>query len=192
MVVLFSTLISKHGWIDSETGEYEKVTTENFAGWVQLINHLDEINLLSMLFCNDAPVKTADVYSLAVLLKNTNKSIWVQPYSEDSVEYLISLAEAAAGGSKELAVNPVVSMIVCSLTPRTFKTMDIEAIIRSARAGVPIQACSLPGAGGTSPVTSPGTVLLAATEILAMTAIAQAVKPGAPVVACPPARTGTA
>jgi trimethylamine:corrinoid methyltransferase-like protein len=174
-----------HGWIDPETGEYEKVTTENFAGWVRLINHLDEINLLSMLFCNDTPVETADVYSLAVLLKNTSKSIWVQPYSGGSVEYLISLAKAAAGGSKELAVNPVVSMIVCSLTPRTIKTMDIEAIVKSAKAGVPIQACSLPGAGGTSPVTLPGTVLLAVTEILAMAAMAQAVKPGAPVVACP-------
>jgi trimethylamine:corrinoid methyltransferase-like protein len=174
-----------HGWIDPKTGEYEKVNTKNFAGWVRLINHLDEINLLSMLFCNDAPVKTADVYSLAVLLKNTDKSIWVQPYSKDSLEYLISLADAAAGVREKLAVNPVVSMIVCSLTPRTFKVMDIEAIIQSAKAGVPIQACSLPGAGGTSPITLPGTVLLAAAEIVAMAAMAQAVKSGAPVVACP-------
>ena len=174
-----------HGWINPETGGYEKVTTEKLAGWVHLINHLDEINLLSMLFCNDAPTKTADIHSLAVLLKNTDKSIWVQPYSSESLEYLIALAEAKAGGSEKLAANPVVSMIVCSLTPRTFTTMDIDAIVRSARAGVPIQACSLPGAGGTSPVTLPGTVLLAAAEIIAMAAMAQTVKPGSPVVACP-------
>jgi len=172
------------GWIEPETGKYEKVTTEKLAGWARLINHMDEVNLLSMLFCNDAPAKTADVYSLAVLLKHTDKSIWVQPYSTGSLEYLIALAEAAAGG-EELAANPVVSMIVCSLTPRTFKTMDLEAIIRSAKAGIPIQACSLPGAGGTSPATLPGTVLLATAEILAMAAMAQAVKPGTAVVACP-------
>jgi trimethylamine--corrinoid protein Co-methyltransferase len=173
------------GWIDPETGAYEKVTTEKLAEWVRLINHLDEINLLSMLFCNDAPVKTADVYALAVLLKHTDKSIWVQPYSSGSLEFLISMGEAAAGGGEELAANPVISMIVCSLTPRTFKTMDIEAIVQSAKVGVPIQACSLPGAGGTSPVTVPGTVLLATAEILAMAAMAQAVKPGSPVVGCP-------
>jgi len=173
------------GWIDPETGEYERVTTEKLAGWVQVINHLDEINLLSMLFCDDAPVKTADVHALAVLLKHTDKSIWVQPYSTESLEYLISLGKAAASGVEALAANPIISMIVCSLTPRTFKTMDLEAIIKSARAGVPIQACSLPGAGGTSPVTLPGTVLLAAAEILAMTVMAQAVKPGSLVVGCP-------
>ena len=173
------------GWIDPETGEHQRVTTEKFAGWVHLINHLDQINLLSMLFCNDAPIRTADIYSLAVLLKNTDKSIWVQPYGKESLEYLVALAEAAAGGSENLAANPVISMIICSLTPRTFKVMDIEAILRSARAGIPIQACSLPGAGGTSPVTLPGTVLLAAAEIIAMVAMAQAVKPGSLVVACP-------
>ena len=58
-----------HGWIDPESGEYEKVTTKNLAEWVRIINQLDEINLLSMLFCNDAPTETADIYSLAVLLK---------------------------------------------------------------------------------------------------------------------------
>lgn len=173
------------GWINPETGAHEKVTTEKLGGWARLINHLEEINLLSMLFCDDAPIQTADVHALAVLLKHTDKSIWVQPYSSNSLEYLISLGKAAAGGGAELASNPVISMIVCSLTPRTFKTMDLEAIMQSAKAGVPIQACSLPGAGGTSPVTLPGTVLLATAEILAMAAMAQAVKPGLPVVACP-------
>jgi len=174
-----------HGWIDPETGTYGKVTRELFGEWVRIINQLDEINLLSMLFCNDAPVKTADIHSLAVLLKNTGKSVWVQPYSIGSLDFLFSLGEAAAGGGEELAANPVISMIVCSLTPRTFKMMDLEALVKSARAGVPVQACSLPGAGGTAPATLPGTVLVAVTEIVAMAAMAQAVKPGAPVVGCP-------
>lgn len=174
-----------HGWIDPETGAYGKVTKDRFGEWVRTIHQLDEIHLLSMLFCDDAPVKTADIHSLAVLLKNTDKSIWVQPYSSGSLDFLFSLGEAAAGGSKELAANPVISMIVCSLTPRTFKMMDLEALVKSANAGVPIQACSLPGAGGTAPATLPGTALLAVTEIVAMAAMAQAVKPGAPVIGCP-------
>lgn len=174
-----------HGWIDPQTGEYGKVTKEKFATFVHLINQLEEVHLLSMLFCNDAPVKTADIHALSVLLKHTNKSVWVQPYSRDSLDYLIRLAETAAGGRAALAANPVISMIVCSLTPRTFKMMDLEAIMKSVKAGLPLQACSLPGAGGTSPATQPGTVLLAVAEILAMTAMAQAIEPGSKVVGCP-------
>ena len=174
-----------HGYIDPETGNYRKVTLEDLAQWANLINQLDEISFLPYLFANDAPAKTADVHALATLLKSTPKHIWVQPYSSESVEHLIALGAAAAGGRKALADNPVISMIACSLTPRSFKKMDTEIILKAAEAGIPIHACSLPGAGGTAPATIPGTVLLAVAEILAITAMAQVVNPGAPVVACP-------
>jgi trimethylamine---corrinoid protein Co-methyltransferase len=174
-----------HGYIDPETGKYRKVTLQDLAQWASLINQLDEISFLPYLFANDAPTKTADVHALATLLKSTPKHIWVQPYSSESVEHLIALGAAAAGGYKKLADNPVISMIACSLTPRSFKKMDIQIILEAARAGIPIHACSLPGAGGTAPATIPGTVLLAVAEILAITAMAQVVNPGAPVVACP-------
>jgi trimethylamine:corrinoid methyltransferase-like protein len=174
-----------HGYIDPETGKYRKVTLQDLAQWASLINQLDEISFLPYLFANDAPTKTADVHALATLLKSTPKHIWVQPYSSESVEHLIALGAAAAGGYKKLADNPVISMIACSLTPRSFKKMDIQIILGAARAGIPIHACSLPGAGGTAPATIPGTVLLAVAEILAITAMAQIVNPGTPVVACP-------
>ena len=174
-----------HGYIDPDTGNYRKVNLADLTLWANLINQLDEISFLPYLFANDAPAKTVDVHALATLLKATPKHIWVQPYSSESVEHLIALGAAAAGGRKALAANPVISMIACSLTPRCFKKMDLDIIFAAARAGIPIHACSLPGAGGTAPATIPGTVLLAVAEILAITAMAQAVNPGAPVVACP-------
>jgi trimethylamine:corrinoid methyltransferase-like protein len=146
---------------------------------------LDAINFLPFLFPDDAPVKTADVHALATVLKATAKHVWVQPYNADSVAHLIALGGAAAGGVNQLEANPVISMIACSLTPRAFKHMDIEIMLQAARAGLPIHACSLPGAGGTAPATMAGTVLLAVAEILAMVAMIQAVRPGSPVVACP-------
>jgi trimethylamine:corrinoid methyltransferase-like protein len=63
--------------------------------------------------------------------------------------------------------------------------MDIEIILQSSKAGLPIHACSLPGAGGTAPATLPAVILLTTAEILAMLAMAQAVAPGTPIVACP-------
>jgi len=179
------TCTGAHGYIDPETGNYRKVTLEDLTQWTDLINQLDEISFLPYLFPNDAPVKTADVHALATLLKSTPKHIWVQPYSSESVKHLLALGAAASGGRKELSDNPVISMIACSLSPRIFKKMDIEIILQSAKARIPIHACSLPGAGGTAPITTPGTVLLAVAEILSITAMAQVVNPGTPVVACP-------
>jgi trimethylamine--corrinoid protein Co-methyltransferase len=174
-----------HGWIEPETGTHRKINVADLAQWAELINHLDEISFVPYLFCDDVPVKTADIHALCTVLKNTGKHVWVQPYSTASIEHLINLGAAVAGGETALKANPVISMIACSLTPRSFKYMDIEIILQSAKALLPIHACSLPGAGGTAPATLPGVILLATAEILAMLAMAQAVQPGTPVVACP-------
>lgn len=174
-----------HGWIEPDTQNYRKVTSADLTAWARLVTELSEISFIAFLFCNDVPVQTADVHGLSTLLKNTPKHAWVQPYSTGSVEYLIRLGEAAAGGKSALAKNPVISMIACSLAPKAFKQMDLEIIYQSAKASLPIQACSLPGAGGTAPATTAGVILLASAEILAMLAMAQAVAAGTPVVACP-------
>ncbi len=174
-----------HGWIDPQENNYRKVTVGDLAGWAKLINELDEISFLPFLFSNDVPVETADVHGLSTLLKNTDKHIFVQPYSTNSTEFLIKLGAAVAGGETAFKENPVISMIACSLTPRSFKYMDIEIILQSSRVSIPIHVCSLPGAGSTAPATLPGVILLAAAEILAMLGMAQAVSPGTPIVAVP-------
>lgn len=174
-----------HGYLDPETGAYRNVRLSDLAAWARLINQLDEISFLPFLFSTDVPMQVVDVHGLGTLLKNTDKHVWVQPYSFESIAYLIRLGTAAAGGSRALADNPLISMIACSLTPRAFKHMDLEVIWQSARAGLPIHACSLPGIGSTSPATLPGTIVLACSEILAMVVMAQAVSPGTPVIACP-------
>jgi trimethylamine:corrinoid methyltransferase-like protein len=174
-----------HGWIEPESGASRKITVADLGQWAKLINHLDEISFLPYLFCHDVPVETADIHALSTVLKNTDKHVWVQPYSIASVRHLIKLGAAVAGGEEALKTNPVISMIACSLTPRSFKHMDIEIVLQSARAFLPIHACSLPGSGGTAPATLPAVIILASAEILAMLAMAQAVRPGTPVVACP-------
>jgi trimethylamine:corrinoid methyltransferase-like protein len=66
-----------------------------------------------------------------------------------------------------------------------FKDMDLDIILKCARNGIPLHACSLPGAGATAPISVPAAVLLAAAEILAMLAAAQVIQPGIPIIATP-------
>ena len=178
------TCTGGHAWLDPD-GTYRRVTLKDMATWAKLTNALDEISFVPFLYADDAPVWSADVMSMAQVMKNTDKHVWVQPYEAKNVDYLIKLGAAVAGGKDKLKQNPVMSFIACSLTPRVFKHMDLEIIYKSSLAGTPIQACSLPGAGATAPVTVSGVVILATAEILAMLAMAQAVQPGTPIVACP-------
>lgn len=172
-------------WIELETGKYRPVTAADVATWARLADRLEYINFCAFPVPSDVPAATVDVHALSLMLQNIEKHIWVQPYTHASVEYLIELSLAAAGGQDALKTNPLVSFITCSLTPLEFKAMDLEIILQCARYGIPLHACSLPGAGATAPVTVPGVVLLATAEILAMVAVAQVMQPGTPIIATP-------
>ena len=172
-------------WIDLESSEYRPVTAADIATWARFADLLEHINFCAFPVPGDVPTWSTDVHALSIMLQNTGKHIWVQPYTQASVEYLINLSIVAAGGEDALKANPLVSFITCSLTPLEFKYMDLDIILQCARLGIPLHACSLPGAGATAPVTVPAVVLLATAEILSMLAVAQVIQPGTPIIATP-------
>jgi trimethylamine:corrinoid methyltransferase-like protein len=172
-------------WIDLESGQYRRITASDVVDWARLADRLEQISLCAFPVPSDVPTATPDIHALNLMLQNVEKHVWIQPYTTESVDYLIDLAITAAGGDQALRTESPVSFITCSLTPLEFKHMDLDIILKCARSGIPLHACSLPGAGATAPITMPGVVILAAAEILAMLAAAQVIRPGIPTIATP-------
>jgi trimethylamine:corrinoid methyltransferase-like protein len=173
-----------HGFIEPG-GRYRKLVLDDVKTIAALADGLPEVGIVAHPFVNDVPERTSDIHGLAVLLGTSEKHNWVQPYDTANVGFLMRLAAIAAGGEDKLRARPIVSCIACSFSPLEFKEMDVEAIIQAGRYGVPIHACSLPTAGGTAPVSMPGTVLMAGAEILAMVVLTHVLAPGTPVIATP-------
>jgi trimethylamine:corrinoid methyltransferase-like protein len=174
-----------HSWIEPTSGHRRRVRLADIALWAQITNELDNIDFCGYPTPNDVPTPTADVYALKSLLQYSAKHIWVQPYSEGSVDYLIQLGAAAAGGVENLKNRSPVSFIACSLSPLVLKPKDLDIILKCAPLGIPLHLCSLPSAGSTAPITEPGAAILSVAEILAMVSIAQVIQPGIPVIATP-------
>jgi trimethylamine--corrinoid protein Co-methyltransferase len=177
------TCTGGQNWLDPETGEFHRVKRENLEYWARLADRLEHIDYVPYLVLDDVPIPSADIYALRTMLENTEKHIWIQPYVGESVEYLLKLLVAAAGGKEALRKNPLASFVTCSLSPFDFKWMDMEIIFQAASHGCALQTCSLPGSGATGPFTAPGSVMLSAAENLLMLCAAQLVQPGIPVVA---------
>ena len=171
------------GYLDPESGEYRPLTTADVHTWGMLAGALEHIDLCAFPTPTDAPPQTVDVHSLNALLQSTVKHVWIQPHTEQTLPYLLELCAARAGGKANLKRRPLASIIACSLTPFRFKPMDIEVIVQACDYGLPVHVSSLPVIGGTSPITTVGTVLIAAIEVLAMVIMTQLVKPGHPVFA---------
>jgi trimethylamine:corrinoid methyltransferase-like protein len=173
-----------HGFIEPG-GRYRKLALDDVRTIAAVGDGLPEVGFISHPFVNGVPERTADIHGLAALLGNSEKHNWMQPYDAANVGFLMRLAAIAAGGEDRLRERPIVSCIACSFTPLEFKQMDVEAILQAGRYAVPIHACSLPTAGGTAPVTMPGTVLMAGAEILAMAVLTHVLSPGTPLIATP-------
>jgi trimethylamine--corrinoid protein Co-methyltransferase len=171
------------GYLEPETGAYRPLTLSDVRTWGRLAGALERIDLCAFPTPTDAPPETVDVHSLNALLQSTSKHVWIQPHTEQTLPYLFELCAARAGGKERLKAQPLASIIACSLTPFRFKAMDIEAIVQACDYGLPVHASSLPVIGGTSPITTVGTVLTAAIEVLAMVIVTQLIKPRHPVFA---------
>jgi len=169
-------------WIEPETGRYRRVIQDDIAVWARLVDRLEHIGFAAFPVPSDVPDATADIHALKSMLLNMEKHIWIQPYSGASIDPLIRLLIAAAGGEEGLRAHPPASFITCSLTPLEFKNMDLEVIVQCGRYGIPLQPCSLPSAGATGPITAPGVVVLAAAECLVMLVTSQVLSPGLPVI----------
>ncbi len=172
-------------YLDPGATALRRLTVADIQAWGRLGDQLEHIDICAFGTPSDVPQYAADIHGLNAILSNSSKHTWVQPYHENNVQHLIELAAAAVGGEAEFRDRCPISFIACSLTPYTFKPLDAEVILRAAEYGVPIQACSLPSEGGTSPVTPIGTAFVAGVEVLAMTVMAQVLKPGLPVVGTP-------
>ena len=171
------------GYLDPDTGKYRQLTIEDVHNWGRLVGSLENIDLCAFPTPTDAPPETVDVHSLNAVLKSTTKHVWIQPHTEQTLPYLLELCAARAGGKENLKKRPLASIIACSLTPFRFKSMDLEVMIQACNFGLPIHASSLPVIGGTAPITTAGTVLTAAIEVLAMVIMIQLIQPGSPVFA---------
>ena len=171
--------------IDPETDEFRPVTLADVISLAGLADTLDHVDILSVPTPSDVPAQSADVHAVSAALQHIHKNVWIQPYSEKSVEYLTLLTQVASGGEQETKENSAASIISCALSPLELKFMDAEIILQAAAKGLTIFACSLPSAGATAPITMPGVAILSAAETLSILITAQVINPGAPVIPTP-------
>ena len=176
------TCTGGQSWIEPETNKFRRVTLEDLRYWGRLTDKLEHINFFATIVPDDVPSPTADVHTVRAALESVEKMIWVQPYTFESVEYLVQLGIAAAGGEENLRKHPQLNFITCALSPFAIKDMDAEIVLQCARRGIPMMPCSLPGSGATGPATTPAVVTMSAAETLALLCMSQVIQPGLPIV----------
>ena len=167
--------------IDGQTGNRRKATSEDVRTYTRMQDALGNIS-----FCggapypSDVPPAVQDVCQIKIMLENTTKHVRFQPFSGESLSYIIRLACAVVGGEEELRKRPIVSCITAPSSPLAYSKEQADIIIMCGRYGLPAMLGSTPIVGATGPVTLAGSLVLQNAEILGGVTMSQVIVPGAP------------
>ncbi len=131
----------------------------------------------------DLPAETRHLdvaYAHATLTDKTWK-FWSngQTRARDAIEFAKIIMECDDEG---LAKHPVITAPINTNSPLMIDTAMAEGIVEMARVGQPLIIAPFTMAGAMSPATEAGALSVQNAEALAACALAQAVRPGAPVV----------
>jgi trimethylamine--corrinoid protein Co-methyltransferase len=169
--------------IDGVTGERRKSTLKDLKDIARLVDGLDNIHFFLLpTYPSDVDIETVDVNRFFAGLDNTTKHIMGGVYTDEGIERVLQMAEIISASSEKLRREPIISIILCAISPLKIDDVYGDMIVRVADAGIPVALPAEPLCGSTSPVTLASNVVIQTVDSLAEVCLTQLVNPGAPVL----------
>ncbi len=169
--------------IDLDTGEERASLAGDLCRAIRLADALDQVDIVTEIVnANDRDLATGPNLSRADILANSAKHFRVMPESPVEARAVLEMGAAVAGSSRLLAERPILSGLVCAVSPLSHHGPVVEAGLILAEAGVPLLIYSMPLAGATGPITVAGMALLSNVELLSMVVLYQVARPGLPLI----------
>ena len=171
--------------IDPETQAWQIPTKKDLADCARLIDYLDHIDTNRRAMSSyEVDQRVAAVHDAEALLLNTTKHTLTTTQNGYLARKIIKMLVAISGSEEKLRERPIMTFNNCMVTPLKMPQECSEVIIESARAGLVVQTLSQALAGGTSPVTLAGTLVLHNAEVLSGLVLSQLVRKGTPFIYC--------
>jgi len=169
--------------LDAWTGERRRSTLQDVADIARVADALDEIAFQCVpVSAQDQPPETRSLHELAAIWRNTTKHVQSESVvSEREAQAAIEMAAVIAGGFEALRRRPILSLLVCAISPLTQDGQAVDAALVAAEAGVPVGVLTMASCAFTGPATLAGTLAVGNAEVISALALIQLAHPGAPV-----------
>lgn len=169
--------------VDSRSGEYRHPVLQDVREAARLVDGLSDIDAYeSAVHPTDVPEVTASLHKWEAAIANTGKPVGTEATSAYDVKKLIEMATVISGSDDEFRRRPLIGFGVCPVSPLKLPRDATEVIIESSRAWCPDTILSMAMAGGSSPVTLAGTLVVHNAEVLSGITLAQLTERGCPVI----------
>lgn len=156
--------------IDFETGKYRPSSVADLYDIARLVDRMDNIHWYhrSVVARDATTILDLDINTTYACLSGTTKSIAVSYTDAASVNAVLPMLDAVAGGEGAFRKRPYCAAVCCHVVPpMRFATESCEALEAAVLAGMPILLVSAGQAGATAPAALAGAVAQACAEVLA-------------------------
>jgi len=168
--------------IDFDTGERRPATKKDLENVVRLHDALENTHLIyPEIYPQDITTQALDRHISQTLLSNTEKPVTATAYTGNGARDLLKMGIAIAGSEEALRRRPMFTVSLGVVSPLLFERDRVDVLLEICRSGHPFQVYNIPSAGGTSPATLAGTLVMTVAELLAGLVLTQLVRPGVPV-----------
>ena len=172
--------------IDGETGKCRYTTAKDIEQCLVVADYLKHVDIVWPFGTDlNVPGPMLHIRDTYMALNKAGKHFEGDAVTAREAHYQIEIAAAIVGGRKELKKRPIISTVICTISPLVFDGGMTEASIEYARAGVPVVIYPMPAAGQLGPATLAGTMVVNTVEFLGGLVIQELASPGAPVVWAP-------
>jgi trimethylamine--corrinoid protein Co-methyltransferase len=162
------------------TGQRRPATVQDVCDSARLLDALDSATTITPFFTpQDVPGPLMSLAMYRHTLPHTTKPVHgpgVQTAAE--VRYIAQMATVVGPPAEVLTLG------ISPVSPLTFPNDVAEAVMETARLGVPLGPLPCPIAGATSPLSLAGALAQQNAEVLASVVLAQLTRPGLPIVYC--------
>lgn len=170
-------------YVVSARGEQSQATMKDYDNFCKLVQVSKNIGMNAFYLVTpwDLPPESAHLRMFFSNLTLCDKPIIGASLSRRATLDMLEMAGIVWGGKEHIKNFPVIISLITALSPLQYPKEVVEAMIEFARYGQPLIMTGGPKAGTTGPITLSGTLALHNAQILAGIALAQFVRPGAPI-----------
>lgn len=169
--------------LDRRTQQSREPLTADFVEYVKLADGLKNISYLSTAFIpKDIPQDICDAWRLYLVLAHSKRPVVSGAFTAWGVPRMGELMAMFRDGREDLVRRPMAIFTCCPNTPLRWGEDPIANIMDCAAWGIPIEIVPVLLLGMISPATTVGALVLHTAEVLSGLTIAQAVRPGTPVI----------
>jgi trimethylamine--corrinoid protein Co-methyltransferase len=171
--------------LDHRTGERRRAVLRDCVEAATVTDACENIDFVMSLFTpSDVEASIADRYQMATMLANTTKPIvYITMGDETANADAVAMAEAVAGGERQLRERPFVACYKNTLFPLVHNREAVRTLLDLAGKGLPCIYSPVSTAGTVAPMTVAGSTVVVNAGVLAGLVMAQLKREGAPYIA---------